>query len=70
METHLFHKWKDAIGKHQEFRNITFVCSLHFDASSMVEMNGKLFLKHGTVPSVFINHHHPQWYAAQYLDSR
>ncbi|XP_055305238.1 zinc finger protein 82 homolog isoform X2 [Sitodiplosis mosellana] len=53
MERHILDKWKEAISHHQEVKNITFVCNLHFERESMIEMDGHLFLKHGSIPSIF-----------------
>ncbi|XP_031633963.1 zinc finger protein 184-like [Contarinia nasturtii] len=58
MEKQLYEEWIKAIKKHQIIRNITFVCNLHFDPKSMVKINGKMLLKHGTVPSIFTNKNH------------
>lgn len=59
MEKHLLEKWKKAIGHHQNVKNIAFVCNLHFESKSMIEMDGQLFLKHGSIPSIFGNIHSP-----------
>lgn len=67
MEKHILEKWKEAISQHQEIKNITILCNLHFEHESLIEMEGQLFLKHGSVPSIFDNIQSPETYVLHRL---
>lgn len=55
LEENLHAKWLEAIRQHHDIKNLTYVCSLHFEQHSIFRTKGRNALIYGAIPTIF-NH--------------